>query len=296
MKQFLYLDKDIVGSIVAQAEKGLITEISNETEELKGNTSKNVGQVETNGKIGGNIWKLVKAEAALNIEGEIEKEKVNNFATKEMVVKTMHDAAFDIAYDYIKPIYVVDDEVYTHGDYIEVNRKFEFVDMQYLEGLFSKDGLIDFLKKSAKEEIETQIEQAKEGLNRQQLRSSGKMVKNKVNELKKESDKQYDDIHDIISVFKKMIPYERMLISSDGYLIPCDNTYFRVNPKSMGFMYGGEITCVGMITNIIRENSAESDDIFATLHYTVNEALKKILPTDKENISVIHPIAIYYGK
>ena len=34
MKQFLYLDKDIVGSIVAQAEKGLITEISNETEEL----------------------------------------------------------------------------------------------------------------------------------------------------------------------------------------------------------------------------------------------------------------------
>lgn len=152
MKQFLYLDKDLVGSIVAQAEKGLITEISNETEELKGNTSKNVGQVETNGKIGGNIWKLVKAEAALNIEGEIEKEKVNNFATKEMVVKTMHDAAFDIAYDYIKPIYVIDDEVYTYGDYIEVNRKFEFVDMQYLEGLFSKDGLIDFLKKSAKEE------------------------------------------------------------------------------------------------------------------------------------------------
>lgn len=37
MKQFLYLDKDLVGSIVAQAEKGLITEISNETEELKGN-------------------------------------------------------------------------------------------------------------------------------------------------------------------------------------------------------------------------------------------------------------------
>lgn len=153
MKQFLYLDKDIVGSIVAQAEKGLITEISNETEELKGNTSKNVGQVETNGKIGGNIWKLVKAEAALNIEGEIEKEKVNNFATKEMVVKTMHDAAFDIAYDYIKPIYVVDDEVYTHGDYIEVNRKFEFVDMQYLEGLFSKDGLIDFLKNLLKKKL-----------------------------------------------------------------------------------------------------------------------------------------------
>lgn len=55
MKQFLYLDKDIVGSIVAQVEKSLITEISNETEELKGNTDKNVVQVGTNSKIGGNI-------------------------------------------------------------------------------------------------------------------------------------------------------------------------------------------------------------------------------------------------
>lgn len=51
MKRFLYLDKDIVGSIVAQSEKGLITEISNETEELNGNTNKNIGQVEISGKI-----------------------------------------------------------------------------------------------------------------------------------------------------------------------------------------------------------------------------------------------------
>ena len=41
MKQFLYLDKDLVGSIVAQAEKGLITEISNETEELNNKTMQN---------------------------------------------------------------------------------------------------------------------------------------------------------------------------------------------------------------------------------------------------------------
>ena len=32
MKQFLYLDTDIVNSIIAQAEKGLVTSMSNENE------------------------------------------------------------------------------------------------------------------------------------------------------------------------------------------------------------------------------------------------------------------------
>ena len=88
-----------------------------------------------------------------------------------------------------------------------------------------------------------------------------------------------------------------MLISSDGYLIPLDEQYFRINPKNLGFKYGGEITCVGMITNIIGEDSKPNDEnnIFATLQYTASEALRSLLPTKENNVCVIHPIAIYYG-
>lgn len=93
------------------------------------------------------------------------------------------------------------------------------------------------------------------------------------------------------------MPYKRMLISHDGYLIPLEDDYFRIDPQSLGFKYGGEITCVGMITNIIGEdtNPNDSRNIFATLQFTVNEALRSILPTIEKNLCVVHPIAVYYG-
>lgn len=62
-------------------------------------------------------------------------------------------------------------------------------------------------------------------------------------------------------------------------------------------MYGGGITCFGMITNIIGKNTNPEDEknIFASLQFSINEVLRAILPTKKENIFIIHPIAIYYN-
>lgn len=125
-----------------------------------------------------------------------------------------------------------------------------------------------------------------------------KVEKSELKKLIAESDKQYDDIHDIIVAFRQLMPYARMMISYDGYLIPMDDQYFRIDPQNLGFKYGGEITCVGMITNIIGADTNPNDpkNMFATLQFTVNEALRKILPTNEENLCVIHPIAVFYGK
>lgn len=51
-----------------------------------------------------------------------------------------------------------------------------------------------------------------------------------------------------------------------------------------------------MITNIIGEDTNPNDDnnIFATVQYAANEVLRSILPTNENNLCVIHPIAIYY--
>lgn len=106
-----------------------------------------------------------------------------------------------------------------------------------------------------------------------------------------------DGIKEIIDMVRQIIPYNRMLISSDGYLIPLDDRYFRIDAQNLGFKYGGEITCVGMITNIIGEDTDPNDsqNIFATLQFSVNEVLRQLLPTKERNLCVIHPIAVYYG-
>lgn len=299
MKQFLYLDTDIINSIIAQSEKGLITETTSQQEN---GTSEKMGcshGIKTEVNVGGSIWKLAKAEADLSAGCDWSKEQSEHFSSREMIAKTLHDAAFDIAYSYILPKnYEIDaNNTDDYGDYLELTRVFDFVDIDYLENLFSENGLVDFLKKSSKEKIEAEANKVTNGMNRDQLRATGKRIKGELKKLIDESDKQYDDIHDIIAAFRKLIPYTRMLISSDGYLIPMDDKYFRINPSSMGFKYGGEITCVGMITNIIGVDTDPNDpqNIFATLQFTVNEALRAILPTKAKNLCVIHPIAVFYG-
>ena len=299
MKQFLYLDTDIVNSIIAQSEKGLVQEQSEESESNKAKSTHINGGIEGSGATEGSFLKLAKAEASLSLSGELGKEFSSATTSREIISKVLHDAAFDIAYTYIQPqkFVVGENNSDEYGDYVELTRVFDFVDMDYLENLFSKNGLVDFLKKTSKEKIETEVNKATDGMNREQLRTAGKAIKSELKKLIADSDKQYDDIHDIIVAFRQLMPYTRMLISHDGYLIPMDDKYFRINPNNLGFKYGGEITCVGMITNIIGADTDPTDpkNIFATLQFTVNEVLRTILPTDAQNLCVIHPIAVFYG-
>ncbi len=300
MKQFIYLDNDIINSIIAQKDNGLIKDIKTENSSIFDQKEENVIDADIDGKVEGGLLKIAKAEAKLSLGAKLGKEKDVTNTTREILEKTMHDATFDIAYDYIKAKKIeignnLNDDC---GEYVELKRVFDFVDLDYVEGLFSKNGLIDYLKKSTSDEIRKTATIMTNNLNREQKRTSTNQINVEIKKAIDEKNKEFDNISNIINAFRKMIPYNRMLISNDGYLIPLDEKYFRVNPSSIGFMYGGDITCVGMITNIIGKDTNPNDDknIFATLQFSINEALRSILPTNEENICVIHPIAIYYNK
>lgn len=300
MKQFLYLDNDIVNSIIAQKDNGLIKDFKTENASITGKQDQNVIDTDIEGKAGAGLLKLVNAEVKLSVGAKIEKEKNFSNTTREIFEKTMHDASFDVAYEYIqaKNVEIGNSQFDDYGEYIELKRVFDFVDLEYIEKMFLEKGLIDYLKKNTRQTIQNSVNELTKSLNREQRRE----IESKMHsEMQKEIDnrnKEYDEMCEIITMFKKMIPYNRMLISNDGYLIPLDEKFFRVNPSSVGFMYGGEITCVGMITNIIGKDCNPNDEknVFAILQFSVNEVLRSILPTKEENICVIHPIAVYYNK
>lgn len=300
MKQFIYLDTDIVNSIIAQADNGIINDIKMEEGNIFTKSENNTISTDINGGVKGGLFNIVNAEAKLNLEAKIGKDRDISNTTRQIIEKTMHDATFDIAYNYIKAKKIeignnLNDDC---GEYVELKRVFDFVDLNYAEGLFSKNGLIDYLKKSTSDEIRKTATIMTNNLNREQKRTSTNQINVEIKKAIDEKNKEFDNISDIINAFRKMIPYNRMLISNDGYLIPLDEKYFRVNPSSVGFMYGGDITCVGMITNIIGKDTNPNDDknIFATLQFSINEALRSILPTNEQNICVIHPIAVYYSE
>lgn len=288
MKQFLYMDTDIVNSIIAQAEKGLIINKQQENVNTSNQNLSASSDIGVDGKAGMSIFKLLSTEANVKSNVGFEGEWSHSTTLRNINEMKIHDEAFDIACQYIhinEKENISDD----YGEYIKLNKVFNFVDLDYLEKLFSKDGIIDFIIESEQNKAEKTVTAV---LNREQLRNSNQLIikaRKKVNE-------EYKSLEKLIKGFKNMVPYSKMLISEDGYLIPLDEQYFRVNSSSIGFMYDGPITCVGMITNIIGEDikSPGGENIFGVMQNTINNSLKAILPTKERNICIVHPIAVFY--
>ena len=58
MKQFIYLDIDIVNSIITQKAKGLVLETASEHEDTSGDEHGKAGNLMFNGSASGGIWKF----------------------------------------------------------------------------------------------------------------------------------------------------------------------------------------------------------------------------------------------
>ena len=297
MKQFIYLDTDMVNSIIAQKDKGLVLETASEHEDTTGKERTTTGALSANGSASGGIWKFAQAQAELSGSLELTGNKHSQTVLKEIATKTLHDAAFDIAYAHITSEYDTGLEDATLGSFVELCQTFEFVDLTYIEGLLAEDGFISFLKKTEADKIKNAVEAQCAILNRDQKRKSDQEIRKEVQKLVTENNKKYDDIVEIVHAIRHMIPYDRMLVTSNGYLIPLEDKYFRDNPGTMAFKHGGIITCVGYITNVIGEScSPSSGNVFSQLQTLVNQGLVTMLATQEKDLFVVHPIAIYYGK
>ena len=299
MKQFLYLDTDIITSIIAQAEKGYITQTTSENDRVDERTKEKGANANISASGEGKFLWFAKANAEASLAAEITGGSRVQTTSREIVEKILHDAAFDIAMNYINPAVVAlnNQDYYEEGNYIELKRVFDFIDFDYIERMFEEGGIIDYVKKEAADKIEQEFAQKIEnGLNREQKRQGGNTIKNEIKKAKEQSDQKYDNAAMVIKMFRSVIPYDRVLLSSDGYLVPLDDKYFRVNPKDIGFKYGGEMNCVGMVTNIIgASTNSEDGNVFKLLQFTANETLRAVLPTNNSDLCVIHPIAVYYG-
>lgn len=296
MKQFLYLDSDIVNSIIAQAEKGIITQRTIEASESKNKNRKKVFSSKANVSGTSGFWKFLEAKAQLESSREFEDVVSNGNTSKDVIEKVLHDAAFDEACKYI----VIHDskdrnqDFDKEGNYLRLWRKFTFVDLDYLENIFQIGEDSSLMKEFSKGQIE---KKASEITNRKQRRDNKDKFNQLLDETIEKSAGQIDTFISMIRLLKRLIPYNRLLLSRDGYIIPVDDKYFRIDSKYMGFKYGGSITCIGMVTNLIGENfdSEDKDNVFEKIQFSAHEALRGLLPTKEKNLCVIHPIAIYYG-
>lgn len=296
MKQFIYLDVDSINSLVAQIDNG-IEESYQQTHE-KGNSSTDENSTGIEGNIAGGL----KIPAVLNLGGTVtgegrEGQKYSeNEVFKEIHNKRLHDSIFNRLMEYLVSKNYLNPQPLKSGSFIKGEDSLEIVDFEYLSGLFDKNAFISFLKESQENEIRKAANNQQENFSRDQRRSNESEIKKRVAQLVLENNQQYDDIEKILNALKYLIPYKRMALSTQGFLLPLDDEWFRDVPDLLGFKYGGNITFVGYITNIINsiDNEQGNLNVFASLQMMINKTLFPILSSALKQLYILHPIALYF--
>lgn len=302
MRRFLYYDEDSVNSFLAQIERGLITQNRNEGEESETSSTNKCLSDSLTGDISA---KVVGVGASINgnIELAHSETEVASNLVKEVQERILHDYAFDKMYDYFARNNLIVDTPNNIGDIVLINEMPTFLDFEFFQKLFSDEGVVKYAGEQNKAkmlETITLLKTAVSNSNRLPPDQKAKVPewKSQIKQLEaqvKDIDVSRKDTEKMITVFRNTIPYNRSLMT-ENYLVPCNDKKFRDDPNIVAFKYGGNISILGYITNVISSNTKDgvtSNNVFSGFYSTLNQTMLSLF-NNKDCIFILHPIALFY--
>lgn len=289
MRRFLYLNNDSLYSYISQINDGLPTKVT-KTNNFSEEKDKEI-KAGVNGKIDADFKFLGKGFGA-NLDadiGDVVSKKNLNQQT-DLMEKTIYDEAFDKLQKHLTDNRLLKEDNINIGDFFEVSDEMFIVDLEYYKNIFSNDDVLDFIKTS---EVENKYSVASQSI---VSTGNGNETEYDKENLKKEIEKQvnqeYEGVKKIINAILNIVPYNKFGIMND-YLIVLDDEYFRDKTKVVAYKYGGKMTMLGYMTNIVKTNViCDDSNVFSTFPTLINTFMLYFF--NKSEIKIIHPVAIYY--
>ena len=288
MKRFLYLNNDTLSSYMSQIDDGLIKnkiEMSkNDTEHLNSMKASIEGQASADLKI---LGKGIEADIDSSIESNRQKKSSDSYSNS--MEKIIFDENVEKLEKYLSDNNYLDgnDNI---GDFIKIEKEMFIVDLEYYKSIFSNNSVLNFIKNSTiNERYNIKVLEIEEkGNGNKATYDKDKLYK----EIKKDVDKEYDEVSRNIEAVLNIVPYNKFGIMGD-YLISLDDEYFRDKTKVVAFKYGGKMTLIGHLTNIVNNDvNGDETNIFSTFPSIINTFMLTFF--NKKEIKIVHPIAIYY--
>lgn len=287
MRRFIYLDSDSLNSYLAQIEKGL--QMNEIVEHQDGVSSSDTTGESSSivGDIGAKIFGI-----GANIKGDMtdsnSRTEVASEFIKKIEEKALHDYIFERVLNYITNNGLIKSNSLIIGDFIFESEKATFFDIDYFLSVFSDTGVVKYSNEKARDQLKESIPQG------QTATTAIKIQQKEINNYFKEAEAGRKETLKTIELMKTTLPYNRFLMMNN-YLVTLDNSCFRDNPDLVSFKYGGDISVVGYVTNIVKQQDENEniDNGFAPMYQAVN-SLMLTLYNNEETIYIIHPLAIFY--
>lgn len=290
MKRFLYLNNDTLSSYMSQIDDGLI---KNKIETIQkdsenANTTKSAVQMAATA----DLKILGKGiEASIDPSLELNKQKKESNSNSNSMEKIIFDESVEKFEKYLLDNkYFKDKDDNKIGDFIKIEKEMFIVDLEYYKNIFSNDSVLSFVKNSTvNDRYNAKVLEIEEtGNGKKAAYDKEKLYK----DIKKDVDREYDQVTKNIEAILNIVPYNKFGIMGD-YLISFDDEYFRDKTKVVAFKYGGKMTLLGHLTNLVNnEVTGDETNVFSTFPSIINTFMLTFF--NKKEIKVVHPIAIYY--
>ena len=288
MKRFLYYNQDSVNSFLAQMEQGLLIKKS-DGEETSDTASTSTGtRADVTGDLSAKVFGIGAA-----LKGDIQSEETVSEAATSLIQqvheKVLHDYAFDMVYEYITDNQLASNSNPQIGDIVLINELPVFVDFRYMQALFADNGA----SKLVNEQNKKKYEELKASTKGKEVPS---LVKVQIEQLKAvvaNAETERKETAKMIEVIRNTLPFKRFVMTSN-MLIPLDDDSLRDDPDTVAFKYGGKMTILGYVTNIISsKNSEQKGNKLTSLYSTINQIMLTLYE-GQDHIFVVHPVAIFY--
>lgn len=307
MKQFVYLNTDIINSYLSQIYGGLPDHSQSSTETKVSEHNENHIQHES-ADLSAEAQLPLLLKGMLNLNDSILKDiqsVTQTTAGNEMISKVFHDNSYDLLYKHIKEnkkILTKDDNV-SAGEYVQINDICKLVDLDFLNDILSKDfyqvytnSMKDYHKKDFLE-----IDFTK----------SNPTVKKANDLIRTQIDNEIKDIkftQALIKFIKQILPSSKYIITDD-YFIPINKKYLRESFTSLRYIYSGESFIFGQITgnisdifpnnnlaNTIMDNSDSTSNAIDDVLSSFDDITKSYFEflNIKPHMKILNPISWYY--
>lgn len=293
MKRFLYYNQDSVNSFLAQIENGLLVS-ENNTAEKTDSTSNTTGiKSDVTGDLSA---KVLGIGAALkgNLHADDSDTEVATTLIRNVQEKALHDYAFEKIYDYVITENLVNNDNPKIGDIVLVTETLTFLDFKYFQSLFSENGALKFSNDQTRKGMDAKIEELKGSFPKGTQMPP--LIKKQIEDLKASVNKAEPERKELLKtmeVLRNTLPHDRFVMTSN-MLIPLDDESFRDNPNIIAFKYGGEMSIMGYVTNVVsNEEKQVPNNSFAPYYNTVNQMMLGLF-NNQDKIYIVHPIALFY--
>lgn len=291
MKEIIYLDTNLVNSLLAQQNAGLVTKLVNENSESDSNAEGGFDQTATS--VSGGVSTLIKAGVNHSTTENENYNIVFSRSNRNLIETALDDYSLDLLLQELEGNKLLKTSDFQDGDFVFTVGKLDFFDFEQLKNVFTFDEVEDILPEYDEfKKLQSEYKRVKNNTRKEQLKNM--ISHNGWNNL--------ESIRSMSAYFERLFPSSNLAkVSNTISVLPKE--FMKVPTAQLGLMQLSErqIKILGICSSTFDEQTPSDLSMMANSMELLKKAPTAILTIMLDSFGLvssgdylIRPIAIYY--